>query len=610
MPPSGSKKAPNWPIFLHSGFRSSSTWLWTKFRSNDQLLCYYEPLNEQFASLTLENIEDARPDGWRSRHPQSAPYALEYAGLLGKNPGVPNFPKSEGLGDRYIGSAGAEGPLDGDIAAYLKGLIDYAAGQDRVPLLSCTRLLGRVSGLREAFGGYHILLIRNLFQQWNSYAGQARFGNWYFVRTLYETLELEDRDPVVSGLADIFPPDTRTTFEAWVSADNFDKVFCYFIGFHLYFLTIARRHVDLVIDANALASGDSAHTEHVTAEVQKHLGIQIDLRDAREQVDFPLRPIGDRASCATQIESMSTNIKLQCNATPDEKDFIDGLLAALWSEQDKFQRQTSAAFEYCDLISQKSNQLQTASSDRINALSLELQDVRTALEAHEFNFGNFQNDTTREKNGLLEQLSSRDAKIETLENLLNAEREERERYQVEIDVQLKQHANEYAEAQRNIHAANCTINDMTMALAEVHQKLEIERDRTERFSATMMMLEGAISNVGAANLELSGRVQKLTQSEAESASLLAKEKAAREQAEALLQQAREDPEGRRRLAMLLDIVLTQSRFPSFMPTQVWRRRFYRKLAALPGLNTGFDPERDELTPTELSDILWTAIVRR
>jgi hypothetical protein len=46
-------------ICIHSGFRSSSTWFWSKFRLNEGLVCYYEPFNEQLGALTLDTT--ARP---------------------------------------------------------------------------------------------------------------------------------------------------------------------------------------------------------------------------------------------------------------------------------------------------------------------------------------------------------------------------------------------------------------------------------------------------------------------------------------------------------------------------------------------------------------------
>ncbi|EIZ77178.1 chromosome segregation ATPase-like protein [Novosphingobium sp. Rr 2-17] len=371
----------NAPIFIYSGFRASSTWLWSKFRPHENLLCYYEPFNEQLARLTLENIGQARPDGWRSHHPSGAPYLLEYAGMLEDEVGVPGFPQSRNLGERYIGTAGPEGPLDTDVSAYVQGLIGHAQHLRRVPLLACTRLLGRAQGMRTAFGGYHILLLRNLYHQWNSYAGQARFGNWYFLQTLFETLELADRDPVIAQLAKVFPEGTCNSFDIWVAPENFDRVFCYFIGFHLYFLTLARRSADVVVDVNMLAKHNLGYRHKIVAKVASDVGIRLDLNDATEKVDFPLYPIADRSGCATIIDEMAATIKLSCNARANEKAFINDLIAALWLEQGAFMRQASGAIEY---VAQLEGTLRAAERDRldeVNSLRILLNEKQSELDA-------------------------------------------------------------------------------------------------------------------------------------------------------------------------------------------------------------------------------------
>lgn len=334
------------PVFIYSGFRASSTWLWSKFRAHESMLCYYEPFNEQLGNLTLETIGDARPDGWRSHHPSGAPYVLEYAGLIGEGAGVLRFPESRGLGARYIGAAGPEGRLDEDVKDYVEGLIGHAHGRNRVPLIACTRLLGRAHGLKAAFGGYHILVTRNLFHQWNSYAGQARFGNWYFLQTLFETLGLADRDPIIAYLSRFFPEDTRSSLEAWVTPQNFDRIFCYFVGFHLYFLALARRSADLTLDVNALVGPDPRYRRSIVDRVASDIGIALDLEDASVRVDFPLYPIADRKACIILIDEIAAKIKSSCDGAVDELAFIDGLIADVWSEQEVFQRQTAGAFEY------------------------------------------------------------------------------------------------------------------------------------------------------------------------------------------------------------------------------------------------------------------------
>ncbi|MEA3115191.1 MAG: hypothetical protein QOG58_4990, partial [Caballeronia sp.] len=50
------------PLFLHSLFRSGSTYLFEKFRRTDRFYCYQEPCNEALIDL------DTNPDGFL-KHP-------------------------------------------------------------------------------------------------------------------------------------------------------------------------------------------------------------------------------------------------------------------------------------------------------------------------------------------------------------------------------------------------------------------------------------------------------------------------------------------------------------------------------------------------------------
>lgn len=44
-------------IFVHAWWRSGSTYVWSKLREDDSLVCYYEPLDERVARLTYDRIE-------------------------------------------------------------------------------------------------------------------------------------------------------------------------------------------------------------------------------------------------------------------------------------------------------------------------------------------------------------------------------------------------------------------------------------------------------------------------------------------------------------------------------------------------------------------------
>ena len=50
-------KEKKWPIFIHSMFRTGSTYIWDKFNKHREITCYYEPLHEMLNGLTEENLK-------------------------------------------------------------------------------------------------------------------------------------------------------------------------------------------------------------------------------------------------------------------------------------------------------------------------------------------------------------------------------------------------------------------------------------------------------------------------------------------------------------------------------------------------------------------------
>jgi hypothetical protein len=172
-------------------------------RVHDELYCYYEVFNEALSSLTREQAASGGSADWRSRHPEIASYREEYLPLIEKA-GVLGFPSDEGSASRFVSHSGLRGALDKDVRSYLQVLADHASDLGKIPVFSCPRLLGRSYGIREAFPGFHILLVRNLFHQWNSYSGQFRTGNPYFLWSLHGTLALAPKVPFIAHLAKIF----------------------------------------------------------------------------------------------------------------------------------------------------------------------------------------------------------------------------------------------------------------------------------------------------------------------------------------------------------------------------------------------------------------------
>ncbi|MEJ0003685.1 MAG: hypothetical protein WDN30_09160 [Pararobbsia sp.] len=91
-------------VFLHTGYRTAGTWLWSCFRRLDDVLAYYEPLHEMLASLDAAMLAKSTSESWRSGHPKlDQPYFAEFAPLLRAGmPGVQGYDEVFSI-DRFDG---------------------------------------------------------------------------------------------------------------------------------------------------------------------------------------------------------------------------------------------------------------------------------------------------------------------------------------------------------------------------------------------------------------------------------------------------------------------------------------------------------------------------
>ncbi len=341
----GSFSSKSQPLFIHSAFRASSTWFWSKVRADPNCMAFYEPFNEQLAHLSHRTLVEAHAVNWRSHHPDGKPYMLEYSGMLTASEGVPHFPVERWPGEKFIGQKGIDGPLDEDVEAYIQTLIGHAHGVGLIPVFSCCRTLARVAGLRTRFGGSHILLIRNLFHQWNSFAGQANFDNFYFLDMLFRSMELRDRDDFIEFATRVCGYQDTQSLQDWVSPLRFDMLFCYFVGFHLYFHLLARRHVDMVVDVNRLARGGREAQLGLANRIFELTALRVDLTDAKESVDYPLHSLTSEADCRKVISMFVEKMIVLARANEDEVAFLQQQLDSMWEEQGRFAIYTAGAAE-------------------------------------------------------------------------------------------------------------------------------------------------------------------------------------------------------------------------------------------------------------------------
>lgn len=337
------------PIFIYSGFRASSTWLWLKFRESENLRCYYEVFNEELATIDLQKIFLAQPSSWRSRHPKSAPYFLEFSSLLSSTSGVNLFPRDPKLGSRWIGSDGIKANLDKEVKDYIEYLIISSQAEDLRPVVTCTRMLGLSSGMREAFGGYHILLIRNLFRQWNSFSGQHKSGNDIFVYNLFKTLNLRECDPYIEYLSLIFSKEEIEEFDVWIREDNYDRIFCYFVSLHIYLYLSAKNLCDIIIFVSKI-EGDDFYRANLENKIRMDTGVVVNFSDVEDAIDYPKYSIRNRQACEILINELVGKLKTEVGCDYDGK-FVEELISDLWDDHGKFEFYNKSASRIITSIS-------------------------------------------------------------------------------------------------------------------------------------------------------------------------------------------------------------------------------------------------------------------
>lgn len=151
------------PIFVHSLWRSGSTYIFHAFRrSSAGYWCYQEPVHEEAVlrandpdGLLKSDKELAR----RLRHPElDKPYFQE---LFETHSSWNALVKKSILYDEYFSSVCSDA-----LSAYLKSLITAARGR---PVIQECRTSNRIGVIKKAVGGVHLYLWRNPWDQWWSF---------------------------------------------------------------------------------------------------------------------------------------------------------------------------------------------------------------------------------------------------------------------------------------------------------------------------------------------------------------------------------------------------------------------------------------------------------
>ena len=292
-------------MFLHAGWRSSGTWLWSCARAQPGVHALYEPLHENLARLRRADLPKIGPHSWRSRHAATDPYFAEYGAL------IPPHGRGVPLYQRRFAFEGFFLPPNQDdpaLEAYLGRLLLPAATAGQHALLKFCRSLGRVAWMEQRFPTMlHAVVLRDARAQWRS--GErllAQTRNRYFTVAPILVLARNATHPLVRAACealDVDLPPLGSTDMAygmetvWRQVRRQDPATRY-RGFLAYWTATALAALDshaLLIDTASIAH-EPEHRATVQAALAEALGTRLDLAATPpDNTDLPEPPDGAAA---------------------------------------------------------------------------------------------------------------------------------------------------------------------------------------------------------------------------------------------------------------------------------------------------------------------------
>ncbi|MEA3117453.1 MAG: hypothetical protein QOI13_723 [Paraburkholderia sp.] len=288
-------------IFLHTGWRSGGTWVWSRLRTLETVTAFYEPLSTLLGDLSLADIPAVRPTSNSGHPPLDAPYYEEYRSFLqDRMRGVVGYQKGFGT-DRFGDVPDGEFPA---LQAYLQNLCDRSIEQGKVPVLKFCRSQGRLPWLRRAFPkALHVFVLRNPAAQFASgWLLKQEWGNSFFVAAPFRVLGLNQSQPVVKQAIEMcgvsLPPITPTSVDEYAAAceryaHTVEGTHAYRAFMALWILCASRMlsGVDLLIDMDRLGQS-SAYAAELRAQIWTQANLTPDLGGARDLVEEAKRGIG------------------------------------------------------------------------------------------------------------------------------------------------------------------------------------------------------------------------------------------------------------------------------------------------------------------------------
>jgi len=287
-------------VFLHTGWRSAGTWVWSRLRELETVTAFYEPLSNVLADLSLADVSASRPTLTSGHPPLAAPYFEEYRPFLQESTrGVAGYRRGFSL-DRFASEPDAAfAPMQ----AYLRDLCERTIEQSRVPVLKFCRSSGRLPWLKQAFPrAMHVGVLRNPASQFASgWLLSRQWSNPFFVAAPFRVLGLNQTDPLVKQAIEIcgvsLPPAAPTSEDAYAAACEHyartaegNNAYRAFVALWILCALRMTDGVDLLVDIDRLGASRDYAME-LSAGFETQSALSPDFGNARDLVEETRRSV-------------------------------------------------------------------------------------------------------------------------------------------------------------------------------------------------------------------------------------------------------------------------------------------------------------------------------
>ncbi|MGO4168387.1 hypothetical protein [Novosphingobium sp. YAF33] len=458
-------------VFIHSSFRTGSTWLWFKFREQLDCYCYYEIFNEILGEINFKSILQSAED-WNSHHPQGAPYFSEFSPLLDKTEGIDGFDQDLALTDFFLSSDGDKDRVR-RTEAYLARLVNLAQHNKRVPVLSCTRSIGRIKLIRELIGGTHILIRRRLLNQWFSYSNQALNKNTFFFNTVIRTVNARDADTFIGMLANLLKDNgiSQNSF-----GEDHDTLLIVFLCLHIYLYAKHQSDFDIIIDFHK--GSFRSDLDMATRLIDEVTGVHVNLSDYSETISAPVMLIQDVDRVFSMVRSLFAK-PIPGLDYEKLRTLVDYELADFRQGYEQYRQIAGSAHTQLKALAIELSQLENACKTADNELAAvhrsaqqQLEELHTHLDAATDDLAALSRESKKaelmmqqERASLDEQSAQLKERLQELEAALERSSADREAQDQEIE--------RYMQAQKSAESALQEERERSAALAHDLQQVKV-----------------------------------------------------------------------------------------------------------------------------------------